>query len=213
MIFNQNNSKPNILPPICIANSSNGRVHSFKFLGVALEPDLKFKMRVTDIARKSSKFVPLIYRTRDILKRTLLSHLYSGLIYPNLTYCIPVWGSSNDYIIKPQQVIQNKVVRAICGADRLSISMPLYNSLKIFNIRSIYKHRACNNDCKSLMISEDEFSLQRSSHKTRQAQNRMLAASWSVVSSPMQSILLSGPRSYNSLPTAIKETRTFTAFK
>ena len=185
---------PNILPPICIANSSIERVLSFKFLGVLLEPDLKFKKHVTGIARKTSKFVPLIYRTRDILNRTMLLHLYSGLIYPNLIYCITVWGSSNDNIIKPLQVIQNKVIRAIYGADRLSSSAPLYKSLRLFNIRSIYKYMACNYVRKSLMISEDEFSLQRNSHNTRQAQNRMLSVPFTRSSQTMQSALFSGPR-------------------
>ena len=157
MIFNRNKSMPSVLPPVCITDSPIERVYSFKFLGVVLEPDLKFKKHVTEIARKTSKFVPLIYRTRDILNRTMLLHLYSGLIYPNLIYCITVWGSSNDNIIKPLQVIQNKLIRALCGGDRLSSSAPLYNSLKLFTIRSICGYLACNCACKLLMISEDEF--------------------------------------------------------
>ena len=213
MIFNRNKSLPSFLPPICIANSSIERIYSFKFLGLILEVDLKFKKHVTDIARKVSKFVPLIYRTRDVLNRSMLLHLYSGLIYPNLIYCISVWGSSNDNVIKPLQVIQNKIIRAICGADRLSSSTPLYSSLKLFNIRSIYKYMACNYVHKSLMKSEGEFSLQRHPHNTRQAQNMMLSVPFTRYSQTMQSILFSGPRIYNSLPITIKESRTFPTFK
>jgi len=168
---------------------------------------------VTEIARESSKLVPLSYRTRDILNRTMLLHLSSGLIYPNLIYCITVWGSSNDNIIKPLKVIQNEVVRAICGADHLSSSAPLCNSLELFNIRSIFKYMACNYLRKWLMTSEDEFSLQRNSHNTRQAQKRMLSVPSTCSSQTMQSIIFSGPRNYNSLLTTIEEIRTFTSFK
>jgi len=143
----------------------------------------------------------------------LLLHLCSGFIYPNLTYCITIWGSSNDNIIKPLQVIQNKVIRAICGADRLSSSAPLYKSSKLFNIRIIYKFMARKNVRKSLMISRDEFSLQRNSHKTRQVQNRMLSVPFARSSHTLQSISFSCPRTYNSLPTTIKESIIFPTFK
>ena len=44
-----------------------------------------------------------------------------------------------------------------------------------------------------LMISEDEFSLQRNSHNIRQAHNRMPSVSFTRSSQTMQSLLFSGP--------------------
>ena len=94
-------------------NASINRVFSFKFLGVVVDLNLKFKDHVLNVAKKISKFIPLIYRMRKYLNKALLMKLYFSLIYPNLIYCITVWGASNKRVTNPLKISQNKLVRAI----------------------------------------------------------------------------------------------------
>ena len=213
MIFTRKKQLPATIPEICVANSPIERIYSYKFLGVTLDVSLKFKQHVSEIARKISKFVPIIYRIRSFLNRKLLLQIYSGLIYPNLIYCITAWGSTNESVIKILQVAQNKIVRAICGADRFCRSDPLFSQLKMFNIRKVYQYMVCNYVHKSLAKSESQFSYQINNYNTRQAQNRLLTIPFTRSSHTMKSLSLSGPRNYNALPLTVKESKTFATFK
>ena len=116
-------------------------------------------------------------------------------------------------LIKILQTVQNKIVTAICGADRLSSSDPLYSQLKLFNVRRVYQYMICNYVYKSLANSELNFSYQINNYNTRQAQNRLLNVPFSRSSHTMKSLLLSGPRNYNALPLTVEESRTFATFK
>ena len=147
------------------------------------------------------------------MNRKLLLQIYSGLIYPNLIYCITAWGSTNESVIKILQAARNNIVRAICGADRLCRSDPLFSQLKMLNIRKVYQYIACNYVYKSLAKSESHFSYQINNYNTRQAQNRLLTIPFTRSSHTMKSLSLSGPRNYNALPLTVKESKTFATFK
>ena len=82
-----------------------------------LDVNLKFKDHVPNVTEKVSNFIPLIFCIRKYLNKPLFLQFYFGLIYPNLIYCITVWGASNKNVINPLQISQIRLVRAICGAD------------------------------------------------------------------------------------------------
>ena len=78
----------------------------------------------------------------------LVLQLYFGPIYPKLIYCITVWGASNKNVTSPLQILQYKLVRAICGR-------PLINSLKIFSVTKVYKYLVYIYIFKSISRSEN----------------------------------------------------------
>ena len=104
---------------------------------MVLELKLKIKDHVLNVTVKISKFIPLIHRIRKYLNKALLKQLYFGLIHPNLIHCITVWGASNINDNNPLQISQNKLVRVICGADRMDSARPLFNSSKIINVKKV----------------------------------------------------------------------------
>ena len=214
MVFHRSKKLvPTVLPPIYINNASINRVYSFKFLGVVLDVNLKFKDHVLNVTKKISKFIPLIYRIRKYLNKPLLMQLYFGLIYPNLIYCITVWGASNKNVINPLQISQNKLVRAICGADRMDSARPLFNSLRIFNVKEVYNYMVCNYIYKSISRNENIFVRNESQHNTRQAVHEALHVPYTHSTQTMQSITYSGTRAYNTVPVNIRRCESFVTFK
>ena len=109
MVFHRSNKlNQNVFPPIDIDNASINSADLFKFLWLVFEVNLKFKDHALNVTKKISKFIPFIYRTRKYLNRELLMQLHFGLIYPNLIYCITVWGASNENVFNPLRISQNK---------------------------------------------------------------------------------------------------------
>ena len=100
--------------------------------------------------------------------------LYFGLIYHILIYCITVWRASNKNFINPLQISQNKLVRTFCGVDQMDRARPLFNSLKIFNVKDVYNYIPCNYIYKSISRNENIFVRYESQQNTRQALNEVL---------------------------------------
>ena len=66
-----------------------------KFLGVFLHENLSWKPHINYICKKISKSVGIIYRSRFYLSTTTKLLLYYTLIYPYLSYCNIIWGSTH----------------------------------------------------------------------------------------------------------------------
>ena len=62
---------PIVQPPNYINNASINRVHSFRFLGVVLDVNLKFKEHVPNITKNMAKFISFIYGIRKYLNKAL----------------------------------------------------------------------------------------------------------------------------------------------
>ena len=72
-------------------------------------------------------------------KRTLLS-LYYSLIYPYLTCCIQVWGSTYQSHLSKLVILQKKIVRIIHGVPPRTHTEPLFSELNILKVSSLYKN-------------------------------------------------------------------------
>ena len=92
--------------------------------------------------------------------------IYFELIYPKLIYCITVWGSSNENVIYQLQISQNKLVRALCGADRNDSARPFFNSLKLFNVNDVLNSMVYNYIYKNISRNENIFVRNESQHNT-----------------------------------------------
>ena len=106
--------------PVCFNISSISGVYSFNFIGMVLDVNFKFKEHVIDVTKNLSKIVPIIWRIRKCLSRTLMMQVYFGPIYPNLIYCLTVWGASNKNFTYPLQISENKFVHIVVLFDWIS---------------------------------------------------------------------------------------------
>ena len=77
---------------------------------------------------------------RRLVSQDVLIVLYYGLVQSHLTYGLLAWGSANKTTIQSSQVLQNKIIRTMCGVRRNEhvANNILYTNLKILKIEELY---------------------------------------------------------------------------
>ena len=76
----------------------------------------------------------------DVRQNTLLM-LYNSFLRSHLLYGILTWGSTNNTVLHPLQVLQNKIVRITSNVktkERITNNF-LYKQLKILKIKDMYE--------------------------------------------------------------------------
>ena len=140
MIFHPKGKKINYKVNINILGTNISEVTSTKFLGVIIDSNLSWKLHIDHICSKISKSIGIIKKARQVLAKDTLLTLYYSFVYPYLNYCVHIWGSSCDAVLKKILLLQKKAVRIICGVNRLTHSEPLFNSLSVLTITKLYKY-------------------------------------------------------------------------
>ena len=85
IIFNNN---------ITLDDVSVKQVEVTKFLGVLIDQHLSWKSHISYVAKKISKTIGIISKSRFYLSRKSLLSLYYTFAYPYLNYCNIVWSSN-----------------------------------------------------------------------------------------------------------------------
>ena len=73
----------------------------------------------------------MIIKARNYLNKDGLVNLYYSFIYPYLTYCKHIWGSTYKTNLQKLVILQNKVVRIISHVKSRISAEPLYDQLRI----------------------------------------------------------------------------------
>ena len=113
------------------------RVTKTKFSGVIIDDKLNWKAHISYISGKISRAIGVIIKARNLGKGALLS-LYYTSIYPYLTYCNHVWGSTYKYNIDTLTKLQKKAVWIICSVKPFSHTDGLYKELGLLKVTEIY---------------------------------------------------------------------------
>ena len=105
-----------------------------KYLGLTLDTRLTFKHHITqkrkEFNMKRKKLYYLINsKSKLSLKNKLL--LYSSVLKPIWTYCIPLWSLASKSNIKKIQACQNITLRVMTGAHTYIPNEQLHRELKI----------------------------------------------------------------------------------
>ena len=77
-------------------------------------------------------------KARKVFKETTLPTLYNSLIYPYLSYCVGVLGTSSETKISSLIKVQKKALRIIVSAPYKAPSKPIFDKLNILDMNSIY---------------------------------------------------------------------------
>lgn len=89
------------------------RVYKTKLLGVIRDHKLCWKPCIEYIIQKLSKFIAVLYKTRDLLNKKCLHILYCSFIMPYMSHCVEVWGNVYKTNIDPLIKLQNRAIRII----------------------------------------------------------------------------------------------------
>ena len=110
MVFRPRQRRQTLDISIQIDNNVTERV---KFIGVILDEHLSWKPHILSVSREISKSIGIIYKSSFCLPKTSLRSLYCSLVYPYLTYCVSVWGSTYQSNLNRIIILQKKIIRII----------------------------------------------------------------------------------------------------
>ena len=113
------------------------KVNKTKFLGVTLVCDLSLNDHVVTITQKTSKYIPIIRKTRSLCNVKSLNLIYSCLIYSNLIYCNSIWASCTDVALKASTLLYKRFIRAMAGVQYTYATDELYVKLSILMLKQI----------------------------------------------------------------------------
>ena len=102
-----------------------------KFLGVYLDCFLSFKPHITHTRSLVLRQSSMLYRVNSFLPPDVMLSLYYAFIFPYLSYCCSVWGSTNKSLLCSLQRAQNRAVKATFLLPRFYPSSDLYNDTGI----------------------------------------------------------------------------------
>ena len=78
------------------------------FIGEILNEDLTWIPHLTNVVRKVSKTVGVMYKASFCLSKRSLITLYYSLLYPYLQYCVSVWGSTYPFTLNRTFMLQKR---------------------------------------------------------------------------------------------------------
>ena len=118
------------------SNNNLSVTGNVKLLGVVVDNNLNWSGHVEHISKKLSSIIFLIRQLKPVLGLDTLKSAYFSLFHSHLTYAIILWGNSS-HSIKIFR-LQKKVIRLLANADRLEPCQPLFRSLCIMPLPSLY---------------------------------------------------------------------------
>ena len=125
---------PKKLPDLYMDNILIQRENVTKFLGVLIDENLSWKPQISSVCTKISKSVGIIYKTRHLLNKKLLTQLYYSFIHSYLNYANIAWSSTHKTKLETLFRRQKHAIRTINFKDRYTHSKPLFLEMKVLNI-------------------------------------------------------------------------------
>ena len=98
---------------------------------------MTWKEHIAYIASKIAKNIGVIARTAYILPSSIRIKLYYSLVYPYLSYCNIVWGSTYVTKLHRLNVLQKRAIRLVAGVPYSSHTAHIFKTLKMLKIDQI----------------------------------------------------------------------------
>ena len=128
MLITNRNKRP-IIPPIYLNNIALSEVQSHTNLGVTITNDLSWSKHITQIASKANKRLNIISRSRHILPRLALEHLYTSMVRPIIEYGDTLFDNAPLHLTQLLDKIQRRAAIICTGAYRHTENQALLREL------------------------------------------------------------------------------------
>jgi len=86
---------------------------SVKLLGVYIDEDLSWKVHISNVIKKISKGNYLLWRYKKRMNLETKKIIYESFVRTHLLYCLSIWGSAKNNIIKPLNSLLKKIWKKI----------------------------------------------------------------------------------------------------
>ena len=179
------------------------------FLGVIIDKKLTFRSHIDYLSNKVSKSIGILFKLSNLnIPKAILTQIYYCLIQSYLNYNICVYMGTFNAHTNRLLLLQKRAIRLVSGASFLDHTEPLFNSNKILKIHDMYK----------LNIGLYMYDRVRSGDYDRNHQyntrnrNDLLPRRFRLTAT-QNSLASIGPTIWNSIPTNIKDSLTYSSFK
>ena len=105
-----------------------------KYLGVILDSRLTWKHHITELCKKLSRAVGLLYKMKNFSTKFVLRSLYFSIFHSHLTYGLPVWGNAAEFYLAKIKALQKRAIRAINFSDFIAPTEPLFKKSGILRL-------------------------------------------------------------------------------
>lgn len=178
-------------------------VDSIKCLGVVIDDKLNFEQHVNTVVKCIYNGLRTFYNTDLILPRAMKKFLVHALIMPNLLYCLEVYAGTCRRNMRKVQVAFNAVIRYLYSLNRYTHVTPYVVDFLGCTFSEFIEHRSLifffktyKNKC-PLFLAESFVT----THSTR-VNNLVIPRITHLMD---KSFLVRVARSYNNLPSSIKD--------
>lgn len=191
------------------------QVYKTKYLGLFLNSYLSWNDHITNVLRKSSPMVGMLWRISRIAPRPILYKIYYAFINSNISYMLPIWGQSPRYQTQKVLGMQKRALRSLNSLKFLD-SVKTYFTVQILPIEYyaqyetillIYKMKNGLIKHNVTLIQNDQVH----NYNTRINQNIHIDVIRTNIGK--LSINCNGFKLFNQLPLEIKNCHTLSGFK
>ena len=141
IIFSFSNKRIVNTDDIVIDNQPVSRVSHTKVLGVIIDEKLNWSEHVNNLKIKLAKGSGIIRKCRICFSIDTLLTVYYSFIYPYLTYCLEVWGGTNERNLNSIFILQKRIIRIIKSLPFRAHTSPYFEGLNILNIFQLCKYK------------------------------------------------------------------------
>ena len=202
------------IPSIMLGNSVLERVQFTQFLGVTIQENLRWDKHIQKVSDKVNKLCGILYLTRHQFTTSALNQIYYSLIYPNLTYCITVWGASEKSKISQIILAQKRVIRTVRNLQRRDHTNESFASLKVLKFVDVVNYFHAVYVFKSLNgIKENNYFHRRTNAAYNLRNGDTLQTPVASSTQTQRFIAYHGAKIWNSLPLNIRNKNTLSSFK
>jgi len=128
---------PTMCSPPLINNVPIEQVNSYKYLGLVIDEQLKWKSHIKHIINKIAPITGVLWRTRHYTSLAMRRKIYFALIHSHLNYLVAIWGNTYKSHLKPLRTIQNKALKIVYNYEWRKNTIQLYAQTKILNITNL----------------------------------------------------------------------------
>lgn len=193
------------MPAVFLEDEQLQCVSHTKFLGVHIDENLNWNHHINEIQLKLSRISGILYKVRNSLTIEAMLSIYYTLCYPNLIYCISIWGCTWPSFLNKLKVALNKIIRCMFFLGKYDSTSVVYSSHSLLNLNSIHKCFLLIFIFKSLKNCNESsaFRFIESNHRTRANKTNLICPQFRTTLFK-NSIFCVGPLLWNSLPDSLK---------
>ena len=195
-------------------------VDKMKYLGIILDPQLKFSEHVSYLKKKLIGRIKMLGKLRPLVGQDITLTLYKSLVLPVLDYCDVVYMTATKEQLGRLQLIQNQSCRIILRAHKRSHIVDMHSSLQLQtleNRRTNHLSALCHKN----IYNTEEASLKYIFSRVSENQTRVTRHSCNMnmkipnirSTKGRLSIRYRGPKHWNSLSNVLKNIENHDTFK